>query len=88
MKAFEARRSYCGQHSCGSVEDMGGPHAQQRAGDIIISSVTSWRAGRQQTAGSTACSDANSNDNMREKQSEKEWKTVYENGGGPTQELK
>lgn len=63
-------------------------HKKAGAGDIIISSVTSWGAGRQQTAGSAAHSDANSMMTQEKKRSEKEGRTVYENGGGPTEELK
>lgn len=63
-------------------------HTQQRARDIIISSVTSWGAGRQQTAGSAAYSDANGLMTLEESRANKEGKTVYENGGGPAEELK
>lgn len=73
-------------NACGSAEDAGVPHTHNRAGNIIISSVTSRGAGRQQTAGNIAHSDANST-MTREKRSVKEGKTLCANGGGPAEEL-
>lgn len=59
----------------------------RRACNIIISSVTSWSAGRQQTAGSTSHRDANGM-MTQEKKVIKRGKDGYENEGGPTEELK